>query len=133
MTTTELGELESLLERALPDPRAFMDRVLGQLLDRLAADQNTAERTVVAGFDAAVHERLEDRNVLLAAALGACECWGEDPACPGCGGDGAAAWTDPDPELYGEYVGPATRRLAQPTPRGDGEDTDMKRSRGEPA
>lgn len=133
MTTTELGELESLLERALPDPRAFMDRIFGQLLDRLAADQDTGGRTVVVGLDAAVHERLKNRNVVLAGALGACECWGEDPACPDCGGDGAAAWSDPDPELYEEYVAPATRRLAQPTSRGNCGDTDTKRSRGEPA
>ena len=121
MSTTELSDLEALLEQALPDPKGYLDRVLGQLLDRLDSGATTVAPTVVGGLEADVHERLEDRNLLLAAALGACECWGEDPTCPVCSGEGSVAWTDPDPVLFEEYVSPAARKLTSPTaPRGAG-------------
>ena len=60
----------------------------------------------------------------LAIALGACYvCWGEDPECDLCNGEGGPAWADPDPELFRLYVLPAVERyqhnrgnsLARPT------------------
>jgi hypothetical protein len=110
MTTTELHDLEALLERALPDPMGFVDRVLGQLLDRLAETPAGPAPAVVAGYEAELHQRLEDRNVVLAAALGACECWGEQPDCPECHGAGSSGWQQPDPALYDELVRPAAGR-----------------------
>lgn len=109
MSPSELQQLESLLFRALPDPRGFADRVLEQLLDRLAADPSPA-RSVTVVTEAAQH--LSDRDALLAAALGACECWGDDSDCAVCGGDGVSGWTEPDDELYATYVRPAVRRRA---------------------
>lgn len=106
MSTTELHDLEALLERALPDPRNFINRVLEQLLDRVSTETPQGH-TVVAGYDATLHQRLEDRNAVLAAALGACECWGEERDCPVCGGAGTSGWVPPDPVLYDEYVSPA--------------------------
>ena len=53
-----------------------------------------------------------DINILLAAALGACECWGLRADCDLCQGQGSAGWTEPDPELFDEFVGPAIARLS---------------------
>ena len=50
----------------------------------------------------------------LAAALGACYlCWGEDPDCGLCQGEGAPSWKDPDPDLFRLYVLPAVKRYRQ--------------------
>jgi len=48
-----------------------------------------------------------DTDQLLAAALGACQCWGHNAACPSCNGAGVAGWTVPDQQLFVHYVGPA--------------------------
>ncbi|MFN8080701.1 MAG: hypothetical protein U0Q19_14185 [Kineosporiaceae bacterium] len=125
MTTSELATVEMLLMRVLPDPMGFAERVLGELLERLATAPPGSGPTVVPGFtmpnaaqpDAAAsspgehpHQALLDRSMLLAAALGACDCWGEHGDCPTCGGEGSAGWVPPDPELFVEYVAPAVRR-----------------------
>ncbi len=112
MTTSELAAVEALLVKVLPDPMGFAERILGELAERLATVPPGDGPTVVPGYGSAAHEALVDRNVLLAAALGACDCWGENPACPDCSGDGCVGWVPPDPELYGEYVAPAVRRAS---------------------
>lgn len=116
MSKSELTAVEDLLVRVLPDPMGFVERVMGELAGRLAtsppaepAAAPSAERSV---FDAA----LADRNLLLAGALGGCECWGCDPGCTVCAGDGTAGWLPPDPALYAEYVEPAARRMGGPRP-----------------
>jgi hypothetical protein len=116
MTTTELHDLEALLERALPDPRGFMDRVLQQLLDRLATEPSSLPGP--GDFPkhyTQAHPQPEDHNLVLAAALGACECWGHDPDCADCAGAGFAGWVDPDARLYQEYVTPAIKRMQDPS------------------
>jgi hypothetical protein len=65
-------------------------------------------------------EDLLDRNAELAAALGACECWGEDEACLICFGEGGAGWVRPDRRLYARYVRHAVRRQPAPADRGHG-------------
>jgi hypothetical protein len=52
-----------------------------------------------------------DAHALVAAALGACDCWGTDDGCPTCGGDGSAGWVEPDAELFRLFVGPAFARM----------------------
>jgi hypothetical protein len=113
MTTTELGELETLLWRVLPDPRGFAERALQQLMQRLATDPIAMAPAVVDSYSAAAHEALVDRNVLLASAVGACECWGDDIDCRTCAGAGSAGWMDPDAELFGELIAPALERMSQ--------------------
>jgi hypothetical protein len=103
--STELGDLEALLLKVLPDPRGYTERVLAELAERLATPPGSP--TVVAAGAPAVDEALADRMVLLVAALGACECWGEDSDCTECSGRGSAGWMPPDPALYDEYVRPA--------------------------
>lgn len=46
------------------------------------------------------------RNAFLAAALGACECWGEDAECRQCGGQGRAGFYEPDPAAFEAIVAP---------------------------
>jgi len=112
---SELTELEILLDRVLPNPMGFVERVVEQLLDRLASapvdGATVVSGTVLGGPAARPDARLSERNFVLAAALGACTCWGEDAACAFCDGQGSAAWMSPDPELFDVYVRPAVDRM----------------------
>jgi hypothetical protein len=62
------------------------------------------------------YDELLERNAELAAALGACECWGDDEDCPDCYGEGGSGWLRPDRRLYAHYVHQAVKRLP-PAPR----------------
>jgi hypothetical protein len=109
MSSSELEQLESLIYQALPDPRGFADRVLGELASRLTTGSPVVQPVPL--VQGAV-EDLDDIRILLTAALGACECWGQDPDCDLCDGAGSSGWTAPDEDLYTEYVVPAVRRRA---------------------
>jgi hypothetical protein len=67
-------------------------------------------------------DALGDRDQLLAAALGACQCWGHDAECRSCDGAGVTGWRMPDKELFVQYVGPA---IAAARGRGIGATGDM--------
>lgn len=144
MSTTELDEVVTLLERILPDPTAYGERLLQQVVLRWAESPGSS-RTVVPGEASTGDPPLApveddptetaatptDVQTLLASALGACDCWGLQETCPTCGGDGFPGWSDPDVALFQEYVGPAAARLSiiwddQPggdqPPRHDGND-----------
>jgi hypothetical protein len=55
---------------------------------------------------------LRVRNNNLAAALGACRvCWGEDPRCQVCGGDGGIGAFEIDMRLFNKLVGPALKQV----------------------
>ena len=112
MTVNDLDDLEILIERVLPDPMGFVDRVLQQLVGRMsdAAPTTPTSTTVVSSYDADAHERLREHNLVVAAALGACECWGLEDECPQCFGDGRSGWLPPDHQLFDEYVRPAFDR-----------------------
>lgn len=57
-------------------------------------------------------EALREVNDTLAAALGACpHCWGGNPGCETCGGQGATGAMDPDEKLFAELILPAVRRF----------------------
>lgn len=111
MSTTELGELEALLERVLPDPRGFAQRVFEQVMQRLTT-QVPETAPIVDSCDANAYQSLVERNSILATAVGACDCWGFEPSCPVCEGAGAAGWMTPDADLYSRIVEPAVRRMA---------------------
>jgi hypothetical protein len=130
---TELEEVQALLERVLPDPSGFTQRLLMQAMALWgqsaspgasafhpggdgfgtagAAQQTGTSATVITPDQVIVDETPIDTNVLLAAALGACECWGLRRDCRLCGGQGFAGWAQPDPELFDEFVKPAVARL----------------------
>ncbi|MFM0212005.1 hypothetical protein PQQ96_31930 [Paraburkholderia sediminicola] len=55
---------------------------------------------------------LRMRNDSLAAALGACRvCWGEDPGCQVCGGDGGVGAFQINARLFNKIVRPALKQL----------------------
>jgi hypothetical protein len=138
MGATELDDVQALLERVLPDPTGFARRLLLQVMAQLGqfaepgagagegaaylgadafyaaatAPDGAVSETVIAPDPPAADDAIIDTNMLLAAALGACECWGSRPGCPLCQGQGSAGWTQPDPELFEELVGPAIAKLS---------------------
>ena len=127
VSTTELEEVQALLEHVLPDPAGFAQRLALQVMTRwgeVAEPQASAFYTATETEDVTVgdivitpdrpdeDETPADTNILLAAALGACECWGLRANCDLCQGLGTAGWTQPDPELFEEFVKPAIARLS---------------------
>lgn len=111
MIGSELDDLETLLYRVLPDPRGFADRVLKQLLERVGGTNSMTEsQALIPGEYEDFVGSLQTRNLVLAAALGACDCWGENPDCVDCSGQGTPGWEDPDPLLFREFVSPAIKR-----------------------
>ena len=113
MSTSELGELEAVVERVLADPSGYLETLMRELMERLGTPAETGPSAVITGYDALLHEELVDRNLILAAALGACDCWGTVPDCRVCSGAGGSGWADPEPALFAEYVAPALARAAE--------------------
>lgn len=132
MSATELDEVQALLERVLPDPTGYAQRLLlqamaqwGQLAeagsDASKASASTFYTTaeaedvdasnIVITADQLADRATADTSILLAGALGACVCWGLRGDCDLCWGQGSAGWTEPVPELFEEFVGPAIARL----------------------
>lgn len=54
-------------------------------------------------------------NVELAAAVGACTCWGKEIGCDLCHGCGAPGWEQPDQDLFLKLIAPALRRITTGT------------------
>jgi hypothetical protein len=59
----------------------------------------------------AAGDELAERDLALAEALGACDCWGQDPRCHICEGEGGPGWILPDRRLFATYVQPAIRAI----------------------
>lgn len=53
------------------------------------------------------YQELLEHNSVVAAALGACDCWGRNPGCPICDGLGIPGWELPQEQLFAAYVHPA--------------------------
>lgn len=131
MATTELEEVQALLDRVRPDPTAFAQRLLVQVMARFG-DVPEPDPTVFYTVDdpderdapppitvPASHTGTIDTNMLLATALGACECWGLQAECPVCAGEGRSGWLLPDHELFEELIRPAVVRMTGGTPGHD--------------
>lgn len=74
-------------------------------------------------------EELRLRNDMLASALGACYlCWGDDPKCEVCNGEGVTGAFAPDKQLFSQLVGPAARRLRNSRAEPFGTDATQPRS-----
>jgi hypothetical protein len=100
--------------------------------DRLATRRRRAVRRLRRHLQAVEAEldELRERNDCLAAALGACyECWGEDPDCDICGGDGRPGSSLPDRRLFKEIVDPAIRAVQAERQRRRARESD-RRSKG---
>ena len=74
---------------------------------------------------------LAERDSELAAALGACACWGEREDCEACGGAGHPGWRLPDQELFSALVVPALLTLTQSTASESRPDTHCEAKREE--
>lgn len=137
MSTTELDEVQALLEHVLPDPSGYAQRLLRQAVTRWGQGTESPAATFYSATvfpsppgdsgsgrreTPAAEKPPVDMNLLLAVALGACECWGLQAGCERCAGRGAAGWTEPDPNLFEEFILPAAVRLSaamdgDPVPR----------------
>jgi len=61
-----------------------------------------------------VNNGLLAHSELLAGAIGACpECWGEDPQCTFCDGDGGPGAFLPEDESFEEFVKPVLRMVRE--------------------
>lgn len=47
-----------------------------------------------------------DVNAAFSSAVGACECWGEDPECEKCGGEGLPGHFKVNEEAFNTYIKP---------------------------
>lgn len=120
MSTAELEDVLALVQRVLPDPAGFAERLVQQAV-AMWADGSAAGATE---FDASRARMNDGRTIIVdadighdscaevAAALGACECWGTQPTCPRCHGLGSSGWADPDIDQFQLFVAPAVERLA---------------------
>jgi len=76
-----------------------------------------ADHATSAGAEAGdvAGDEVAERNLALAEALGACDCWGQDPRCHICEGEGGPGWILPDRQLFATYVQPAIRAIRAQT------------------
>ena len=104
--TSEQRDLIEFLE--------FLDgedaRTVDADMDGLTSAQNVDSTELHALRDEVTD--LREVNDAAAAALGACRmCWGGDPFCPVCAGQGQPGANLPDQRLYRELVHPAVERM----------------------
>ena len=111
-------DTSAIFQRIMADPANFLDQILSPVAHELGIDPSHLDGGEYSPEDliaAAVgnrlaqflgpqgpvpmngedlldlstrHDQLQARNSVLAAALGACDCWGEDPGCGICHGVG---------------------------------------------
>jgi hypothetical protein len=132
MKTNEIDDVMALLERVLPDPAGFAERLFDQMVTRLAGAAQFVGQTAPAfdpnkiivepSYTPAGDDPPTDFNLLLASALGACDCWGLRADCAVCKGDGSAGWIHPDVDLFQEFVGPAVEKLSVVNAEGAADD-----------
>lgn len=73
--------------------------------------EERAERERTTRRQRKAFEHLREMNRQLAAACGACVCWGRFASCPRCGGLGAAGTADVDPAMFRKHIEPALLRM----------------------
>lgn len=88
--------------------------LIGRYLGPMMGD-GTQESPLLDYVSAALshYAELQERNATLAAALGACDCFGESTVCETCHGGGFPGWSVPDEELFSDWVRPALAALAR--------------------
>jgi hypothetical protein len=124
VNSNELDDVTALLGRILPDPNGFVERLLNQAIIRwggASGPPDTPTEPIDVSYmqepqpgqseSTTLLPRLVEMSTILAAALGACDCWGLQVDCPFCQGTGSSGWISPDLELFQELVGPAVTRL----------------------
>jgi hypothetical protein len=93
-------------------PDEVVVTALGNRLAQMFVDEDASavrdwSAAGLEGDELSHYEELVDRNSVMAAALGACDCWGQYVSCPFCDGLGGPGWTLPDERLFASYVRPA--------------------------
>lgn len=74
---------------------------------KLKAKQDHIETTIIAS-KASYMKKL---NHSLSEALGSCSiCWGEDPHCTNCSGDGISGWRNVSKRMFNVYVLPCLEK-----------------------
>jgi len=126
MPDTELDDVQALLDRVRPDPTGFAQRLLVQVMARFGDVPEPDPAIFYTEDEPAVTMPVEpvsypgpepeaeteiDTNLVLAAALGACRCWGLRADCEVCAGQGCTGWVRPDSELFDELIQPAVARM----------------------
>jgi hypothetical protein len=134
--------LTDLLRKLMEDPQSLRRTLealsqLGTVLDASGSDNGTSSSGLVSllsqvaqsaqtdgqseprigGFqtdqvDRVTYNELFHRNAAVAAALGACDCWGERANCPLCNGEGSPGWVPPDENLFAIYVRPVVHQFS---------------------
>ncbi len=54
-----------------------------------------------------------DVNTVFSSAVGACECWGEDPSCQNCGGKGRPGYFQVNENAFKTYVMPCMEQITE--------------------
>lgn len=57
------------------------------------------------------HEQLKMLNTTAASAVGACECWGKNPGCPVCQGQGRPGTQEVNQAAFGQLIAPFFQAL----------------------
>jgi hypothetical protein len=130
----DADDVQALLERVRPDPSGFAQRLLVQVMARFGdvpepdpaifftEDDELDDRagpTITVPVEPMSRPDPEvDTNMLLAAALGACQCWGLRAGCEVCAGNGCTGWVRPDRELFDELIRPAVALVSGDTADG---------------
>lgn len=57
------------------------------------------------------HEQLKSLNTTVASAMGACACWGQNVACPDCGGQGIPGTQAVNQAAFGQLIAPFFQTL----------------------
>lgn len=109
--STDMAELARQLGRG-DDPRV---RMIEQLMSMQKSESDTdperARARRLRKLERRAFALLHERNREIAAALGACPCFGMVRRCSECGGRGNPGWVAPDEELFLAYVGPVLEAL----------------------
>jgi hypothetical protein len=115
----QLARTEGFAPTGNEPPDELIAVALGNRLARLVVDDQLpgagGRRSSAheADLDDPLLDELLERNLALAAALGACDCWGQEPGCPICDGAGGPGWLPPDSQLFAAYVYPAMRAASR--------------------
>ena len=109
-----LAQMLMQQQQSNPGPETAVgnqDKLKGQLKRLSQQNQQLNQRLSRAGRER--REMLEyldyllDLNQGFSAAVGACECWGEDESCETCHGDGTPGWQPRQEEAFAVMVAPA--------------------------
>lgn len=107
LSSQDVGAIEEYVTEVLSDwLAAIFERNKSSQSNFGASSEESFPPDMVAWYDA-----LAERNAALAAALGACDCWGGLADCPVCHGSGRPGWRLPEKKSFSYFVQPAISRL----------------------